>query len=205
MMLAASMAPSAEPAPTMVWSSSTKRITLPARRTSASTFFTRSSNSPRYLVPATMADRSRAMSRLERSSSGTSPATIFRARPSATAVLPTPGSPMRAGLFFCRRERIWMTRLISPSRPTTGSSIPPAARRVRSRANWSSSRVSPPYSRSLALPPPRKGEEGADSPPMAATTSAWSRRGSAPMPESTRTATPSPSRRMPSSRCSVPT
>ncbi len=41
--------------------------------------------------------------------------------------------------------------------------------------------------------------------PMAATTSAWSRRGSTPVPESTRTATPSPSRRIPSSRCSVPT
>jgi len=97
-----------------------------------------------------------------------------------------------------------MTRLISLSRPTTGSSMPPAASRVRSRENWSSSLVSPPYSRSRVLPPPRKGE-GDASPPMAATTSAWSRRGSTPVPESTRTATPSPSRRIPSSRCSVPT
>ena len=33
-------------------------------------------------------------------------AAIFCARPSAMAVLPTPGSPMRQGLFFCRRLRI---------------------------------------------------------------------------------------------------
>ena len=29
------------------------------------------------------------------------------------AVLPTPGSPMSTGLFFVRRDRIWMTRSIS--------------------------------------------------------------------------------------------
>jgi len=46
------------------------------------------------------------------------------ARPSAIAVLPTPGSPMSAGLFFVRRDRIWMTRSISFSRPMTGSSLP---------------------------------------------------------------------------------
>ena len=57
-MLAASTAPSALPAPTMVWSSSMNRITLPIRRISARAFFTRSSNSPRYLVPASMAARS---------------------------------------------------------------------------------------------------------------------------------------------------
>ena len=34
-----------------------------------------------------------------------SPEAILRASPSTTAVLPTPGSPMRTGLFFVRRER----------------------------------------------------------------------------------------------------
>ena len=33
------------------------------------------------------------------------------------AVLPTPGSPRRIGLFFVRRERIWMMRSTSLSRP----------------------------------------------------------------------------------------
>ena len=50
---AASMAPSAAPAPTMVCISSTNRITSPERRISSSSSRSRSSNSPRYLVPAT--------------------------------------------------------------------------------------------------------------------------------------------------------
>src|SRR5438477_81045 len=61
------------------------------------------------------------------------------ARPSTTAVLPTPGSPIRTGLFLVRRERICMIRSISVSRPTTGSSLPSAASLVRLRPNWSSS------------------------------------------------------------------
>ena len=52
--------------------------------------------------------------------SGTSPATMRRARPSTMAVLPTPGSPMSTGLFLVRRERTWMQRRISASRPMTG-------------------------------------------------------------------------------------
>ena len=66
MRLAASMAPSALPAPTTVCSSSRKRMTLPALATSARMFFIRSSNSPRYLVPAMMEGRSRASRRLWR-------------------------------------------------------------------------------------------------------------------------------------------
>ena len=42
--------------------------------------------------------------------------------------LPTPGSPMRAGLFLRRRLKTWITRSISISRPTTGSSFPVSAR-----------------------------------------------------------------------------
>ena len=61
------------------------------------------------------------------------------ARPSTTAVLPTPGSPISTGLFFVRRERICITRSISVWRPTTGSSLPSAASFVRLRPNWSSS------------------------------------------------------------------
>ena len=40
------------------------------------------------------------------------------------AVLPTPGSPSRIGLFFVRRERIWMIRSTSFSRPISGSKDP---------------------------------------------------------------------------------
>ena len=52
-MLAASTAPSAAPAPTSVCSSSMNRTQLPLFLTSSMIFFRRSSNSPRYLVPAT--------------------------------------------------------------------------------------------------------------------------------------------------------
>ena len=66
------------------------------------------------------------------SPSGTSPRTIRWARPSAMAVLPTPGSPMSTGLFFVLRERMRMTFRISLSRPITGSSSFSRARLTRS-------------------------------------------------------------------------
>lgn len=115
------MAPSAAPAPTMVCISSTNRITLPARRISWSKSRTRSSNSPRYLVPATKFAMLRLRSRLSRSCTGTRPATIRCARASAMAVFPTPGSPMRAGLFLFFRLRMPMTASSSRSRPMMGS------------------------------------------------------------------------------------
>ena len=94
---------------------------------SFSTAFSRSSNSPRYLAPATSAPMSRATMRLSFSPSGTSPRTIRWARPSTIAVLPTPGSPMSTGLFLVRRASTWMTRRTSSSRPITGSSLPRSA------------------------------------------------------------------------------
>ena len=100
-------------------------------------FLSRSSNSPRYLVPATSEPMSSVRTRLLSSVSGTSPATIRWASPSAMAVLPTPGSPISAGLFLVRRERIWMTRSISFSRPMTGSSLPARAASVRLIPSWS--------------------------------------------------------------------
>ena len=105
---------------------------------SSSTALSRSSNSPRYLAPATMDPRSREISVLPRSDSGTSPATMRWARPSTTAVLPTPGSPIRTGLFLVRRDSTCTTRRISESRPMTGSSLPSRAMAVRSAPNFSS-------------------------------------------------------------------
>ena len=124
-MLPASMAPSAAPAPTTVCNSSTKsRIRPSAALTSASTALSRSSNSPRYLAPATSEPMSSENTVLSRSPSGTSPRTIRWARPSTMAVLPTPGSPISTGLFLDLRLRIWITRRISASRPITGSRRP---------------------------------------------------------------------------------
>src|SRR5713101_6784283 len=140
-MLPASIAPSAAPAPTMVCSSSMKRMTCPSLAvTSFSTALRRSSNSPRNLVPATRAPMSSAPMRLSLRPSGTSPSTTRRASPSTMAVLPTPGSPISTGLFLVRRERTWITRRISSSRPITGSSLPLRARSVRSIAYFSRAR-----------------------------------------------------------------
>ena len=67
-----------------------------------------------------------------RSTSGTSPRTIRSASPSAIAVLPTPGSPTNSGLFFERRQRIWMVRSTSRSRPIRMSILPCLALALRS-------------------------------------------------------------------------
>ena len=106
-MLAASIEPSADaPAPTMVCISSIKRMTSSAFSTSSMAFLMRSSKSPRYFVPATIPVRSSATSRLPLSNSGALPSAIFKASPSATAVLPTPRSPIRHGLFLVLRQSI---------------------------------------------------------------------------------------------------
>ena len=137
--LPASMAPSAAPAPTTVCSSSINIIICPPDSdTSFKTFLRRSSNSPRYLAPATSAAKSSAYRVLFLRLSGTSPATMRRASPSTMAVLPTPGSPIKTGLFFLRRERISTTRRISSSLPITGSSLPSLAFAVKSCPYFSS-------------------------------------------------------------------
>ena len=211
MMFEASMAPSAEPAPTMVCSSSMKRMMFLLLRISSITALMRSSNCPRYLVPATMRARSRVMTRLSRRSSGTLPATISWARPSAMAVLPTPASPMSTGLFFVRRQRIWMTRSISLLRPMTGSMLPFCASSVRSRPKARRAGVLTCLPFSPGCPPP---------PTSAASMSSSSgekfglssrrislRVRSISTSRFLRTwaATPSPSRRSPRRMCSVPT
>ena len=159
---AASTAPSAAPAPTIVCSSSMKRTTSPsASLISPRTAFRRSSNSPRYFEPASSAPMSSAMTRRPLSDSGTSPLTIRCASPSTMAVLPTPGSPMRTGLFFVRRERTWMTRRISSSRPMTGSSLPSSASAVRSMPNLSSAWNLPSASGSVTRREPRTSRTAA--------------------------------------------
>ena len=196
-MFAASTAPSAAPAPTSVCISSMNRTQLPELLSSSSTFFSRSSNSPRYLVPATSAPMSSVTSRLPCSVSGTSPTTVRCASASMIAVLPTPGSPMSTGLFLVRRERIWMTRWISRARPQTGSSFPLRASPVRSTPSWSSVGV-------------RVDERLPECDPVGgfwlrmrwASARAFSRL--TPRLSSTPAATPSPSRMSPTSRCSVP-
>ena len=150
------MAPDVAPAPTTVWISSMNSTILPLEEvTSLMTAFSRSSNSPRYFAPATRAPRSRAMRDRPCRAAGTSPSTMRWARPSATAVLPTPGSPIRTGLFLVRRDRIWMARRISSSRPITGSSLPSRAACVKSRAYLESASYLPSGSWSVTRAAPR--------------------------------------------------
>src|SRR5215204_4931882 len=133
-MLEASIEPSAAPAPTTVCSSSMNRICPSGfSRTSSMTFLRRSSNWPRYCVPATRPERSRAKTRLPLRVSGTSSLTILWAKPSTMAVLPTPGSPISTGLFLVRLDSTSMVVSTSSARPITGSSFPSRAISVRSR------------------------------------------------------------------------
>ena len=141
-MLAASIEPAAEPAPTMVCISSMKRIILGFFFNSFKIERIRSSNCPRYFVPATTAVISSAITRLSNKMRETFFSTIRSASPSTIADLPTPGSPMRIGLFFLRRLRIWANRSISLIRPTTGSNLPSSAARVISVPKLSSTGVS---------------------------------------------------------------
>ena len=104
--LAASMEPSPAPAPTRVCNSSINRIQFSCFFTSSKTFFNRSSNSPLYFVPATTEDIFKEMILQFFKISGTSLLIIRCAKPSAIAVFPTPGSPIRTGLFLFLRERI---------------------------------------------------------------------------------------------------
>ncbi len=131
--LAASMALSPPPpAPMSVWISSMKRTISPSESvTSLMTDLRRSSNSPLYLAPAMSRPMSRETIIFDFKFSGTSPCTMRWARPSTMAVLPTPGSPIRIGLFLVRRLRICSTRRISSSRPITGSIFPACARSFR--------------------------------------------------------------------------
>jgi hypothetical protein len=131
--VAASIAPSALPAPTSVWISSMKMIVLPS---SLGEVLQHRLQALLELAAVLGAGEERGQVEhqqalvLERL--GTSPLTMRCARPSTMAVLPTPGSPISTGLFLVRRCRIWMQRRISSSRPITGSSFPCLARSVRS-------------------------------------------------------------------------
>ena len=196
-MFAASIAPSAAPAPTSVCSSSMNRIASLVLRSSSMIFLRRSSNSPRYFVPATSEPMSSVSTRLLSRMSGTSPATIRCARPSAIAVLPTPGSPIRAGLFLVLRPRIWMTRSISFSRPITGSSL--SARAASVRLMPSASTVGVLLARFVSCAGPADDDWDRTRMTSWRTLSRFT-----PRLSSTPAAIPSPSRTRPRSRCSVP-
>ena len=67
--------------------------------------FNLSSNSPLNFAPAIISPRSNESIFFNFKESGTSSFTILKANPSIIAVLPTPGSPMRTGLFLVLLDR----------------------------------------------------------------------------------------------------
>ena len=164
-------------------------------------FFKRSSNSPLYFVPAIKSPISSWITFLPSRISGTSEFTILVASPSATAVLPTPGSPRRTGLFFVLLARIWITRSISFSLPTTGSSLCSCAARVKSVPN--SSRLGVLVFPPEAVPAVAVCGAGLVSPSILMMLLLTLLR-STPRFSRTLAATPSPSLISPRSRCSVP-
>mmetsp|Transcript_18714 Transcript_18714/g.28415 ORF Transcript_18714/g.28415 Transcript_18714/m.28415 type:complete len:365 (-) Transcript_18714:494-1588(-) len=132
--------------------------------TSTMMAWSRSSNSPRYLVPATRLANSNVTTRYPLRRAGHWDARIFNrsiracsincpsssrskissalaiilgaaricAIPSAMAVFPTPGSPVRQGLFLRLRTNVRSEERISSSRPYTSSNSPSMAAWVRS-------------------------------------------------------------------------
>ena len=134
MFAASDGAPSAEPAPTIVCASSTNRIRFGRSFSSRMTFWIRSSNIPRSIVPATIVFICRLTTWQSRRRTGTLSGSnsMRRASPSAMAVLPTPGSPMSiTELARSRWQRISSTCWISLSRPNTGGSLSWRASRFR--------------------------------------------------------------------------
>ena len=97
------------------------------------TFSILSSNSPLYLAPATKLAKFNSHIVLFFNDAGTSPLTILLASPSTIAVLPTPASPIRTGLFLVLRLNTLVIDLISSSLPITGSILPCFASLVISR------------------------------------------------------------------------
>ena len=138
MILAASILPGVPPAPIIVCISSINTIISGCSFNSLSKAFIRSSNCPRYLVPATIDAISSATIFLLNSTGDVFRCTISCARFSTMALLPTPGSPISIGLFFFLRQRISARRRISRSLPTTGSSNPSLAALVKSVEKLSS-------------------------------------------------------------------
>ena len=205
MMLLASIAPSAEPAPTIVCNSSTNRMTFFDRLISSITALMRSSNWPRYFVPATINARSRVTTRLSWRISGTLPLATSWANPSTMAVLPTPASPRSTGLFLVRRHKIWITRSISFWRPTTGSRSPLRANSVRSRPNIRSAGVFISFLLAEASPSSVEPSLGVKLGSSSFKISLRHRSMSTSSDFRMRAAAPSPSRSNPSKMCSVPT
>ena len=148
---------------------------LPLPSASSSTFNSRSSNSPRYLVPATSELADSSIKRLPRSSGVTLPSTIRCASPATIVVLPTPESPIKIGLFRSLSINVWIKRRISFSRPISGGSCFRLASFVRSRPRRSSTEFPPLRPASAAIPTGSSTADAAELAPTEGTSSSRAR------------------------------
>ena len=123
--LAASMAPSAHPAPTNVWTSSIKRMICPSLFSiSCKMPFRRSSNSPRYFVPAIKASHVEGEELLIFQRIGNISWNDALSQPFRNGGLAHAWIADQHGIIFVRRVRTCIVRRISSSLPMTGSSFP---------------------------------------------------------------------------------
>ena len=112
------------PAPRMVCASSINKIQRPLISNALSTFLTFSSKSPRYLLPANKWLTSKLYTVWSLRYSGTWLLTMLRAKPSASMVLPTPGSPTNSILALLRLAKTCAISCSSESLPIIGSILP---------------------------------------------------------------------------------
>ena len=156
-----------------------------------------------------MRARSRVTTFLSTKFSGTIPLAICCAKPSTIAVFPTPASPISTGLFLVLRQRTCVTRRISSSLPTTGSSSPAFAISVRSRPKALRAGVLRSLDFSSPSPPPTTEDSASSEDEKFGSNSERisfrQRSASTSKDFKTLAATPSPSRRRPRRMCSVPT
>ena len=115
----------------MVWISSINKTAFLSSSNSFNKVLKRFSKSPLYLVPARSAPISKENIVASARNSGTFSLTIKTAKPSAIAVLPTPASPTKSGLFFLRRLNTWSALSSSLSRPIRVSILPLIASSLR--------------------------------------------------------------------------
>ena len=112
------------PAPLIICASSINIIVLPCFVSPCKTSLKRSSKSPRYFEPASIAPISRLYTLYSFKKLGTSSCSILNASPSAIAVLPTPGSPTISTLFLALRPSASASFSNSSVRPIIGSTLP---------------------------------------------------------------------------------
>ena len=127
MLAKSTLPPLALPLPFIVCASSMNKIDFFLVFNACNTCLIFSSKSPRYLLPANRLATSSEYKSWSSKKLGTLPSTIIVARPSAIAVLPTPGSPTINTFDLKRLASTLIMSFNSLLRPINGSILPSLA------------------------------------------------------------------------------